>query len=159
MATAAHQIRRASVLIAGFGLLFAARPIAAQVGCGSPGQYHVRSAPSSLNYGPVTITDLDAGRIFAGTVTVSIIPRGRANFDWSLCLRGESPAFGPGGKPIGEVEWQLDGGAWQPMSAAEQLVASGTGRTDLDVMFRVAVDYDDAPGDYEALMTFAVARR
>ena len=149
----------AGALAAGCALVLVARPSAAQDVCSGGGNYHLRSAPAVLNYGPVTITDLDAGQLVAGTVTISIIPRGKSNFDWSLCVRGESGFFGPGSKPIDDVEWQVAGGAWQPMSALEQLVATGTGRADLDVLFRVAVAYDDAAGDYETLMTFAVARR
>lgn len=160
MRTLARRPVFAGALAAGCALVLATRPAGAQDVCsGDDGNYHLRSAPAVLNYGPVTITDLDSGQLVAGIVTITIIPRGKSNFDWSLCVRGESAFFGPGSKPIDDVEWQIDGGGWQPMSALEQLVATGNGRTDLDVLFRVAVGYDDAAGDYEALMTFAVAQR
>lgn len=148
----------ARALLVALACLCVALPAAGQT-CGADGKYHLRSAPAALNYGPVTIDDLDAGQIVAGTVSITIIPRGKANFDWDLCLRGAMPFFGPGAKPIEAVEWQLGGGGWQQVSSLEQLVASGTGRMDLEVSFRVAVDYDDAPGDYEALLTFAVAQQ
>ncbi len=130
----------------------------AQGACGSQGNYNLRATPAVLDYGAVSQLDLDAGQIDAGTMTVSITPRGKPNFDWRLCLRGGATGFGM--KPIEDVEWQVAGeAAWHPVSSAEQFVALGTGRTDLDVRFRVAVSHEDAPHAYEALLTFAVARQ
>lgn len=135
-----------------------ARAAVAQGVCGGQGNYKIRATPAALDYGAVSQVDLDVGRIDAGTMTVSITPRGQPNFDWRLCLRGGAIGFGL--KPIEDVEWQIAGeAAWHPISSAEQLVAMGTGRTDLDVRFRVAVSHDEAPQTYEALLTFAVARQ
>lgn len=134
------------------------RNAVAQGVCGGQGNYKLRATPAALDYGTVSQLDLDVGQIDAGTMTVSITPRGKPNFDWRLCLRGG--AVGLGVKPIEDVEWQVAGEAtWHPVSSAEQLVALGTGRTDLDVRFRVAVSHEDAPQAYEALLTFAVARQ
>lgn len=134
------------------------RSAVAQGVCGGQGNYNLRAIPSALDYGTVSQLDLDVGQIDAGTMTVSIVPRGNLNFDWRLCLRGG--AIGLGVKPIEDVEWQVAGeAAWHPVSSAEQLVAMGTGRADLDVRFRVAVSHEDAPNTYEALLTFAVTRQ
>lgn len=134
------------------------RAAVAQGVCGGPGSYNLRATPAALDYGAVSQLDLDVGRIDAGTMTVSITPRGKLNFDWRLCLRGGATGFGL--KPIEDVEWQVAGdAAWHAVSSAEQLVAMGTGRADLDVRFRVAVSHEDAPQEYEALLTFAVARQ
>lgn len=130
----------------------------AQGACGGQGNYNLRATPAALDFGAVTQVDLDVGQIDAGTMTLSITPRGKPNFDWRLCLRGGAIGFGV--KPIEDVEWQVAGeAAWHPVSSAEQLVAMGTGRADLDVRFRVAVSHEDAPQAYEALLTFAVARQ
>jgi hypothetical protein len=130
----------------------------AQGVCGGQGNYNLRATPTALDYGAVSQLDLDAGQIDAGAMTVTIVPRGKPNFDWRLCLRGGAIGFGV--KPIEDVEWQVAGeGAWHPVSSAEQLVATGQGRADLDVRFRVALSHEDAPHFYEALLTFAVARQ
>lgn len=134
------------------------RAAVAQGVCGGPGSYNLRATPAALDYGAVEQFDLDVGQIEVGTMTVSITPRGKPNFNWRLCLRGGAIGFGL--KPIEDVEWQIAGdAAWHPVSSAEQLVAMGTGRTDVDVRFRVAVSHEDAPQTYEALLTFAVARQ
>lgn len=144
-------------LILGF-LAPGPRAAVAQGVCGGQGDYNLRATPADLDYGTVSQLDLDVGQIDAGTMTVSITPRGKPNFDWRLCLRGGAIGFGV--KPIEDVEWQVAGeAAWHPVSSAEQLIAMGTGRTDLDVRFRVAVSHEDAPQAYEALLTFAVARQ
>ena len=88
-----------------------------------------------------------------------IFPLSFFNRDWRLCIRGEQAQFGPDGKPVQDVEWQLPGSsAWETVSTGEQLVASGTGFATVDVNFRVRVDYGDAPGDYDALLAFVAAR-
>jgi len=144
-------------LLAAF-LAQSARTTVAQGVCGGQGNYRLRATPTALDLGGLSQFDLDAGQVEAGTMTVSIVPRGKANFDWRLCLRGGGVGFG--GKPIEDVEWQVAGeAAWHPVSGAEQVVAVGSGRSDLDVRFRVAVSHEDAAGDYEALLTFAVARQ
>lgn len=139
--------------------LFAPQSARAQVSCRDQGKYHLRSDPALVAYGPVAEIDLDGGSILAGSLTISVVPRGRANKDWVVCLEGPALAFGPGDKPIDAVQWQVGNGAWQAVSTAPRLVAAGNGRTDFDVQFRVAVDWEDAPGAYAALLTFSVGQQ
>lgn len=135
-------------------------PAEGQSACAGSGRYHLRSAPASISYGPVTLSDLENGEIVAGTVELRVVPRGNRDRDWTLCVAGPGPVFGPGGKAVEDIELRVAaGGAWQPVTASEQFVVNGSGNTRLDVTFRVAVDYADAPGSYAAPLTFRVARR
>lgn len=135
-------------------------PAEAQGACGGNGRYHLRSAPASISYGPVTLSELENGEIVAGTVELRVTPRGKRQRDWTLCVAGPGPVFGPGGKAIEDIELRIaGGGAWQPVTADERFVVNGSGNARLAVTFRVAVDYADAPGSYVAPLTFRVARR
>ncbi len=130
----------------------------AQVGCDGGGKYNVRLTPSAIEYGIVSPGDLDASQIFMGTMTVRVTPRGVTNKPWILCLRADEAHFGPAGKSVGDVEWQLAGSSgWQPASTGGQLVTRGHGNQRVDVLFRIVLDWDDVPGNYTAPLTFLAA--
>ncbi|MGI9037324.1 MAG: hypothetical protein ACR2GQ_00540 [Gemmatimonadota bacterium] len=132
---------------------------AASQTCSGSGLFNMDANPPTLSYGSVSIADLENGQILMGSVNVEILPLSLLNNAWELCIRGEQPQFGPGGKPIEDVEWQLAGaGGWQMASTGEQLVTTGNGLTTVEVLFRIEVGYGDPPGSYEALLAFIAAQ-
>ena len=133
---------------------------ATQTTCDGGGNYRIRLTPSAIDYGVVSSADLDAGQIVMGSMRIRIRPRGGANGSWNLCLQADSGQFGPGGKPVGDVEWQLAGSpGWQPALTGGQLVVQGNGNQTVDVLFRILLDWNELPGIYVAPVTFLVARQ
>jgi hypothetical protein len=149
---------RRPLLAAWIGLLLTATEALPQSVCGTAGQYHLRPTPTVL-FAPVpTPADLDAGEIDAGVMTVTIIPRGNKSKNWELCLRTMVPSMGGGAKPSSDVEfWPPGGIGWQPASMLDQVVARGRGRSDVEVRFRVRVDWTDDPGNYSSVVALTVA--
>lgn len=132
----------------------------AQTTCDGGGSFLIPLTPSAIDYGVVSPADLDAGQIVLGSMRIRIRPRGGAKSSWNLCLQADAGQFGPGGKPIGDVEWQLPGSpGWQPALTGGQLVVQGTGNQTVDVLFRALLDWNDMPGDYAASVTFLVAHQ
>ena len=140
------------------GLFLAPAAAFSQGVCGSTGRYHLRPAPTVLVAPVPTPADLDVGEVDAGVMTVTIITRGNASRNWELCLRATDPAMGGGTKPSSDVEYWPPGGAgWQPASMADQVVARGRGRSDVELRFRVRVDWTDDPGTYSSVVALTVA--
>ena len=130
---------------------------AAQAACDSGGndRLRIQLQPGAIDYGVVSSADLDAGQVLVGSMSVRIQPRNGRVRDWVLCLRADRALFGPGQKSVDDVEWQVAGSpAWQPASTAGQPVLQGSGNERVVVLFRVAVGWEDAPGDYSAPLTF-----
>jgi len=147
-----------SLLVATIGLLLTAMEALPQSACGTEGRYHLRPAPTVLVAPIPTPADLDAGEIDAGVMTVTIIPRGNSSRNWELCLRTTDPSMGGGAKPSSDVEYLLPGGTgWQPASMLDQVVARGSGRSDIELRFRVRVDWTDDPGTYSSVLALTVA--
>jgi hypothetical protein len=145
--------------IAGFlGLLFLIPSRGHSQGtCGGGGRFHLRPAPEVLIAPIPSPADLDAGQVEAGVMTVTIIPRGTPR-DWELCLRVTEPFMGGAGKPSSDVEyWSAGGSAWQPASTSDRVVARGRGRSQVEVRFRVRVDWTDEPGSYSSVMALTLA--
>ncbi len=123
-------------------------------GAGS-GRLRVRLRPAAIDYGVVSTADLDSGQVLLGSMRVRVRPRGRRSRNWVLCVQADRTVFGPGGKSIADVEWQVAGSpGWQPASTGGQVVIQGRGNQRVVVRFRVAVGWEDAPGDYSAPLTF-----
>jgi hypothetical protein len=149
---------RRLLLAAWIGLLLTPASAISQSVCGNAGRYHLRPAPTVLVAPLPTPADLDAGEIDAGVMTVTIIPRGNTSKNWELCLRTTSPSMGGGTKPSADLEFWPPGGAeWQPASTLEQVVARGRGRSDVELRFRVRVDWTDDPGSYSSVVALTVA--
>jgi hypothetical protein len=130
---------------------------AAQAVCdsGGSGRLRVGLRPAAIDYGIVSAADLDAGQMLVGSMRVRVQPRGRRSRNWVLCVQADRTVFGPGGKSIDDVEWQVAGSpGWQPVSTGGQIVLQGSGNQRVVVRFRVAVGWEDAPGDYSAPLTF-----
>ncbi len=149
---------RRLLLAAWIGLLLTPTAGFPQSVCGTDGRYHLRPTPTVLIAPVPTPADLDAGEIDAGVMTVKIIPRGNASRNWELCLRTTDPSMGGGVKPSSDVEYWPPGGAgWQPASVLDQVVARGRGRSDIELRFRVRVDWTDDPGVYSSVVALTVA--
>lgn len=119
------------------------------------GRLSVRLRPAAIDYGVVSAADLDAGQLLVGSMRVRVQPRGRRSRNWVLCVQADRAVFGPGGKSVDDVEWQVAGSpGWRPVSTGGQLVIQGRGNQRVIVRFRVAVGWEDAPGDYSAPLTF-----
>lgn len=147
------------VLVAAWmGLLLTATEALPQGACGAGGRYHLRPAPQVLIAPVPTPTDFDSGQVEAGTMTVTIIPRGNSSRNWALCLRTTEPSMGQGGKPSSDVEyWPPGGNSWRPASMLNQVIARGRGRTDVEIRFRVRVDWTDQPGSYSSVVALTLA--
>lgn len=149
---------RRLLLAAWIGLLLTPAEALPQSVCGTEGRYHLRPAPTVLVTPVPTPADLDAGEIDAGVMSVTIIPRGNASRNWELCLRATDPSMGGGAKPSSDVEfWPPGGAGWQPASMLDQVVARGRGRSDVELRFRVRVDWTDDPGIYSSVVALTVA--
>jgi hypothetical protein len=146
------------LLAAWMGLLLTATEALPQSACGNGGRYHLRPAPQVLIAPVPTPSDLDSGQVDVGVLTVTIIPRGSAARNWELCLRMTDPSMGGGGKESSDVEfWSPGGAGWQPASVLDQVIARGRGRSDIEVRFRVRVDWTDDPGSYSSVVALTVA--
>lgn len=155
-----ERLRVRSVAGAVVALFALMAPSMAAAQAGGRGDYHVRLNPAAIDYGIVSSGDLDTGQILMGTIAVRIQPRGRSNWLWNLSVQADAGQFGPGNKPSGHVQWQLAGSTvWQSASTGSQLVAQGNGNQSVNVSFRIIVDWDDAPGDYSAPLTFLATRQ
>lgn len=152
----APRVGRAT--LAGLAALLVPLPTYAQDVCNGRADYVLQADPVVIVYGPVSQADIDNGTIQAGTVTVSVVPVNGSTKKWQLCVQGPVGFVGPPGKDIADVEWQVGGSGWMALSTTEQYVADGKGSEDVEVQFRVAVGWDDAPGDYAALLRFVVAK-
>lgn len=142
------------------GLLLTATEAIPQSTCGGAGRFQLKPAPQVLITPVPTPADLDAGQVEAGIVSVRIVPRGRASRDWELCLRTTATSMGSGGKPSSDVEyWPPGGSGWQPASMLNQLIAQGRGTANVDIRFRVRVDWTDVPGDYSSVLALTLAAR
>jgi len=148
------------LLAAWLGLLLSATEALPQSTCGGDGRFRLQPSPQVLIVPIPTPADLDAGQVEAGIVSVRIVPRGNASRNWELCLRTTDPSMGGGGKPSSDVEYLPPGGsAWQPASMLNQLITQGRGRGNVDIRFRVRVDWTDAPGDYSSVLALTLAAR
>jgi hypothetical protein len=144
-------------MMAGLVLLIPSDAVAQET-CSGNGNYRVRLNPAVIDYGIVSSVDLDAGQIVMGRMRVRIRPRRNDDADWALCLRANAAAFGPSGKLIDDLEWQVAGSPiWQPVSTGGQLISQGTGTQRVDVFFRMLVAWEDGPGDYSAPIAFIAA--
>jgi len=148
------------LLAAWLGLLLTATEAFPQGTCGGGGKYRLQPSPQVLITPVPTPADLDAGQVEAGIVSVRIVPRGKASRDWELCIRTTDPSMGGGGKPSSDVEyWPPGGSAWQPASMLNQLIAWGSGNGNVDIRFRVRVDWTDVPGSYSSVLALTLAAR
>ena len=148
------------LLAAWLGLLLTATEAFPQATCGGGGRYQLRPTPTVLIAPDPTPTDFDAGQVEAGIVSVRIVPLGSASRDWELCIRTTDPSMGNGGKPSSDVEYLPPGGSvWQPASMLNQLIAEGRGQGNIDIRFRVRVDWTDAPGNYSSVLALTLAAR
>ncbi|HSH46192.1 MAG TPA: hypothetical protein VK966_10065 [Longimicrobiales bacterium] len=137
------------------GLIMALMPAAAVA---QQGRLRVTLAPTAVAFPTPAMADFDAGWIEHPGITVTITSR-PGHADWELRLHAPDPGLGVYGKPLSDLQWRVQGGAWQPLSQLDALVAQGVGDTDLVLEFRMRLDWEtDIPGSYGTGLTFSLTR-
>jgi hypothetical protein len=128
--------------------------------CTGGGRYRIRIQPGLITFPSPTIADYSAGWLTAPAARVRVQPSGQANRGWELCLSADSPTMGGYGKPVSDIEFRQDGtGSWIPLSTSDQLLAIGDGNRNVQLQFRMALDWSrDVPGRYETDFTARVTR-
>lgn len=117
--------------------------------------------PDPIVFPGPTGADFSLGWVLSGTVRVRVNPRGGGrNKTWVLCLAAEDFDMGGYGKPVSDLEWQVEGvSGWTPVDQASQLVIQGDGRSDVQLRFRALLFADrDAPGTYDAVLRFTAKK-
>jgi len=141
----------------GLGLslvLLLAGNAAAQTACETgSNRSKVDVAPDPIIFPKPTGMDFFVGWVMSGTVTVRVNPRGRKK-SWTLCLASDDHDMGGYGKPVSDLEWQVEGaGGWTPVDLANRVILQGAGRSNVLLRFRALLFADrDAPGSYDAVL-------
>lgn len=147
-------------------------PAHAQTGIEEPGNAVLIVSPVLLldiSNATVTFpepTDDDFGAGFVMSEVASSISHG-ANVPHNVEIAADTEMFqsqalgGPSAKPASDLQFDFDGGGWQPLStAAQTLVANAAaGRFESvgDVTYRVALDLEsDVPDTYDLDFTYTV---
>ena len=88
-------------------------------------------APDPVVFPNPTGMDFFVGWVMSGTVTVRVNPRGRTK-SWTLCLASDDLNMGGYGKPVSDLEWQVEGaGGTKQIDGANQVVLQGAGRSNV----------------------------
>jgi hypothetical protein len=119
---------------------------------------------ATITFPVPTEADLKAG-VIGPTSTTALSHR--ANVRHSLTVHASSPTMSFSGaaataKPVGDLEWSLDGTTWRPMttSPAQVISSAAPGRHDAarTISYRLRLNHaTDAPGTYAATLVFAIA--
>ncbi len=149
----------------GLGLslvLLLAGNVAGQAACetGSD-RSKVDVAPDPIVFPNPTGTDFYLGWVMSGTVTVRVNPRGGGrDRSWVLCLASDDLNMGGYGKPVSDLEWQVEGiSGWTPVDLANQVVLQGSGRSNVLLRFRALLFAErDVPGTYDAVLRFTAKK-
>lgn len=131
---------------------------ACQTGTDRP---RVDVAPDPIVFPVPTGADFSIGWVMSGTVTVRVNPRGVGREKpWVLCLASNDFDMGGYGKPVSDLEWQVEGSAgWTPIDQTNRLVLAGDGRSDVLLRFRANLFSDrDVPGTYSATLRFTARK-
>ncbi|HYE59313.1 MAG TPA: hypothetical protein VD948_12450 [Rhodothermales bacterium] len=136
----------------------------AQCGTGSTRTFNALTVtPSSLSLPSIGVTEFDRGFSAVAQYTVTVEPtNGNRTRTWYLCLQATSatfPAVSGYSKPIGELQWSIDGSTWTNFSVSTQQIASSVGTATQVVYVRLLVNYaKDVPGTYgPAPLTFTAS--
>jgi hypothetical protein len=157
------QTRRLAFCLAAV-LAWAAPTARAQCGTGSTRNFDALTvSPTALTIPDVGVTEFDRGYSATAQYTITVDPRSNNNTrTWYLCVQADSPTF-PAvsgyAKPIGDLQWSLNGTTWTSASAGTQQVVSDKGIRTLPLYVRLLVNYAaDAPGTYgPAPLTFTAS--
>lgn len=117
--------------------------------------------PDPIVFPNPTGADFYLGWVMSGTVRVRVNPRGGGRKkSWVLCLKSDDFDMGGYGKPVSDLEWQVEGvSGWTPVDLANQMVLQGRGRSNVLLRFRALLFSErDSPGNYDAVLRFTAAR-
>lgn len=147
-------MRRATLLLI-TALLVAAAPRGAR----AQGNVSTTITPTAVVFPAPGLAEFTAGYVDAAPVTVHLRSR-PTRFPWELQIRSDLADLGGYGKPVSDILWRPDHSTtWQPLSTADQVVATGAGDTLLLLHFRMRLDWAyDEPGDYGLSLTFSALR-
>lgn len=151
-----------SVALAIALILAAAHGAAGQGACqAGSDRPKVDVAPDPIIFPTPSGADFALGWVMSGTVTVRVNPRGGGRDKlWILCLSSDDFDMGGYGKPLSDLEWQLEGTpSWSPVDRSAQLVLEGDGRSDVQLRFRALLFTErDVPGTYDAILRFTARK-
>lgn len=137
-------------------LLAVAAPIRDAHAQGPGGALSLDLSPTSFSFPSPGVSEFNGGWVYYSSVTVTVDAPG--SIPWDLLVRSLDPDLGGYGKPVDDLQWQVDGtGTWQSLSTAEQTVYSGSGTQSVLIHFRLRLAYArDAPDTYGADLAFSV---
>lgn len=142
-----------------FGALLPLRASAQQ--CAQNANLGVTVNPALINFSTPTFVDFDNGSIlYQTTVTLTISGQTQGNKPWTLCVASQQPDLGSASgvtKPIEDLQIQVAGGAWMPLSVVPQLVLKDRGTGPQQVNLRILLSWADDPvGSFGTVILFTV---
>lgn len=155
-----HRRRSPGWLLPTVFMLLAVVSTANAQDCTGAGRYRIQIRPGLITFPSPTVADYDSGWLMATVAEIRVRPRRRADRGWELCLAADSPTMGGYGKPVSDIEFRQDGtGTWIPLTTSDQLLAVGDRRRNVQLQFRLALDWtQDVPGHYETDFTAKAAK-
>jgi hypothetical protein len=103
------------------------------------------------------VAQLNTGGVEDAGLSVSVDPGGSST-GWTLYLRANNATLSPGGKPVSDLLWRLDGSTtWTALGTIDQPIASGTGPATVKVHLRALLRWAaDGPGNYGTDVTYSL---
>ncbi len=125
--------------------------------CGNKGNgsFTLTVTPTSSTVTP-TSTDFNAGFSQTSTYTVTVTPA-QTNKFWALCIYGVGNMGTVNGytKPITDMQYSVNGGAWTTLTTALTQIASAKVTTTLTIATRSVLAYaNDQPSSYNPTVPF-----
>lgn len=142
-----------------FGALLPLRASAQQ--CTQSAGLGVTVSPALINFSTPTFVDFDNGSIlYQTTVTLTVSGQTQGNKPWTLCVASQQPDLGSADgvtKPIGDLQVQVAGGAWVPLSVVPQSILKDRGNGPQQINLRILLSWAADPvGSFGTVILFTV---